>query len=126
MSNHLPKPIRYTFTQLVDSAKKGENNGFKVLLQAHTNDISAFICNNQYLLTLRGVSAYRQLRDLYNDTHVMMDKRMYSALKLRKKLTCSLTCLEVLAYYWGLSVRDMLTDPEEFKILAESKGFKVA
>lgn len=120
MSTHSSTFVRKSFQDLVNSANRGENDGFKSVLNAHCRDIGRVIANNQYLHTLNGSSVYRQLKELKTKCGIDFKKETYSNLKTGRKLTCSITLFIVLAEYWGLSVRDMLADSEEFeRIVAE-------
>lgn len=125
-NNHKPKPVRKSFSDLVNSANAGTNEGFKRVLDAHCRDIGRFITNNQYLLSLEGKSVYRQLKEVSTQTGIIFSKVTYSNLKTGRKVTCSITLLLTIADYWRLDLTQMVKEPEEFKQMVSGIRSQVA
>lgn len=120
VSNHSPRPKRVSFVELVKMAQSGDNPTFKALLQAQAQDIRQLTTNNEYVLRLSGITAYKQCKEI-SVSGFRLSKQYYSDLKLGKRLTCSMFVFAVLSNYWGLSVRDMLADGDEFRRIVADK-----
>lgn len=105
---------RKNLTELV------KNNDFlKSVVEDNRAYLLKFCSNNEYLLSLSGKSAYRQLKEL-EETGFKLNKQTYSALKLGKYYTINSFVIFMLAKYWGLTVPDMFS--RDFR----AEGFKLS
>jgi len=85
-----------------------ENAYYKVSLQRSLDVLQLFFTNNKYLLKKRGITLYRQLRDL-EEAGVSVDYSNIAKYTKRKNNVCSLTYLSFFCEYWDKTLSEMIS-----------------
>ncbi len=80
---------------------------FKRAMQDNCTVFKLLLKNNSYLLKQRGITLYRQLKDIQSAGFVIGYSNIHK-LRSGKSISASLTYLHVFTAYWGLDLVDML------------------
>lgn len=103
MSNHLPKPKRKTFTEIINS-----NPHAAKVLKRNRIGLERFIRNNAKFLSEANKSVYRQCKDISKESDLIISPQMLHGIKVGNKKVCSTYIVYLIGEYWGIDGAEML------------------